>query len=131
MSDLLELRNASSIGPKNGVVAWWREAGCPPFIMITDPPYFRVRSFVRGRTEGSKETTREIRYGSLSANLRKGIAVMASEAEWSAIYGLVDDMGAWRKSIESCGGCWLPAPKPTRCCGAARRHTPCSGGVSW
>ena len=108
MSDLLELRNASSIGPKNGVLAWWREAGCPSFIMVTDPPYHLVRSYTHSkRLRDVHATSTEIKYGSLTSNLRKGIAMIAAESEWSAIYGMIDDLGNWRKALTLADACWL------------------------
>ena len=110
MSELLELRNASSVGPRNGVLAWWNSAGCPPFIMVTDPPYYLVRTYkhaVHRRSSKVPSTETEISYGSLTLNLRKGIALIAAQAEWSAIYGMIDDLGNWRKALHRADACWL------------------------
>ncbi len=115
----LILREASSIGPKHGFLAWWRENGCPAFIMITDPPYHLVSSYTHAaRRSGLKTgqackvrpvhaTSTEISYGSLTPNLRKGIAMIAAEAEWSAIYGMIDDLGNWRRALDLADACWL------------------------
>lgn len=111
MSDLLELRNASSVGPKNGVLAWWRDAGCPPFVMVTDPPYHLVKSYshaaVRRGVRAVHATSTEISYGALTPSLRKGIAEIATQAEWSAIYCMIDDLGNWREALHKADACWL------------------------
>lgn len=130
MSELLELRNASSIGPKNGVLAWWRSAGCPPFILMTDPPYYLVRTYkhavhkrslkLPGLKEGVQGTETAISYGSLTASLRKGIAMIAAEAEWSAIYGMIDDMGNWREALHKAGACYLGSGLVKQAQGAPR-----------
>lgn len=101
-----ELVHGSFLSAKTGALAWWKANGRPPMILMCDPPYAKVKSYVRGRVRASRETSRAISYGGLTPAVRKGIAEIAAVAEWSMIYGMPDDMGNWRTSIEKMGGAW-------------------------
>lgn len=124
MAALIELRKGSFRSPKTGALAWWRAAGRPPIVLVTDPPYTGVKhansTKKRAFKNGKQAISRPISYGALDAATRNAIAQVAAVAEWSAVYDVARGVGLWADAIDRFGGVFLGAGSVLQTRGAPR-----------
>lgn len=113
---LAELRHGSFHACRNGFWQWWRGAGQPDFVLVTDPPYTGTDAsttmrnalpHMSARDAQVKGKRKEISYGRLKPTTRREIARIAAASRFAVIWDRPEGMGHWRDAIVRQKGVWV------------------------